>query len=91
MTDEKASTDQKSCHSKFPWTSWPKEGCYACVGRFFANPYTTNKFSNDMMTETALNLAHWKRENVFPVDLKLRAPAVLFSVMLALKSWFISL
>ncbi len=91
MTAEKIDDTPKSTtHSNYSWLTLPKEDYYACVAQFLFNPYKTNKFGNDMLTEKALKLAQWKRENVFPVDLKVRAPAVLFGSIVAMKSQLIS-
>jgi hypothetical protein len=68
------------------WITWPKQPHCDCMWKFAVNSYKTNKYGNDMLTELSLKLAHWKNENVFPVDLKLRAPAVLFSAMMFVKS-----
>jgi len=86
MSNDQNKAPVKSCHSNYGWMGWPKKECCDCMWKISVNPYATNKYGNDKLTELALNLSHWKNENVFPIDLKLRAPAVLFSAMLFVKS-----
>ena len=51
----------------------------------FHNPFKKNDNGIDRLTEKAWQLSLWKRENVFPIDIKLRALSVLMLTLLGLK------
>ncbi len=97
MSNDQSQSQTPPCHSQIPPCHFhfnrmecPKKQCMDYMCRLAIDPYKANSYGNDMITSSALKFAHWKNENVFPVDLKLRAPAVLFSSMLFVKSWLIS-
>ena len=51
------------------------------------SPYKKNEHGSDALTELSWRLTLWKKENVFPIDLKLRAPCVFFTTILAMKGF----
>ena len=58
---------------------------------YIENPYQKNQFGVDPLTELAWRLTIWKKENVFPIDLKIRAPAVFISSLVLSSRFLISL
>ena len=76
MDNFKANSNQKNCNS-CPYQN------------FIRNPYDKNEYGYDALTELSWRLTLWKKENVFPLDLKLRAPAVFLSTLLIMKGFFI--
>ena len=52
---------------------------------YIINPYRRNEYGIDPLTELSWRLTLWKKENVFPIDLKIRAPAVFLTTLLIMK------
>ena len=61
------------------WQKMAKGGTNCPYQGYVRNPYRRNQYGVDPLTELAWRLTIWKKENVFPIDLKIRAPAVFLS------------
>ena len=68
------------------WSKDCKADCNDCpYSQFICNPCKKNKYGYDALTELSWRLTMWKKENVFPIDLKVRAPVVFLSTLLIMK------
>ncbi len=68
------------------WSDWRKcwaSGSECPYQNFMCNPYRKNRYGVDALTELSWKLTLWKKENVFPHDLKVRAPSVFVGSILA--------
>lgn len=65
--------------------------CQPCYWNPLSNPYTVNPRTGlDHFSNLAWQVTMWKMENVFPYDLRLRAPVVALLTIFSMKSEVIS-
>jgi hypothetical protein len=90
MTEQQKSPQEQTKSEKSNWSWKLCSDLKNCPFSPLANPYKlNNSFGEDHLSLYSWKLTVWKRNYVFPIDLKLRVPVVALFTLFPLLSYLI--